>query len=85
MSHFEIISPTSRWYPHNHEIKNMFGLRWQDKFPREGLAPINVPLKERPRSRKPRRTLAKCPDCERWVCAGHTIQHVCQEDREKGR
>jgi hypothetical protein len=41
--------------------------------------------KERPRSRKPRRTLAKCPDCERWVCAGHTIQHVCQEDREKGR
>jgi hypothetical protein len=46
MSHFEIISPTSRWYPHNHEIKNMFGLRWQDKFPREGLAPINVPLKD---------------------------------------
>jgi len=31
-----------------------------------------------PRSTKPRRIHAICPNCKRLVCAGHTVQHKCR-------
>ena len=69
---------------HDPARKRAFGLKPTDKWPDQGLAartlqtpfgpilhevmPKNSPLHKR-------RALALCPQCQKWVCAGHLGQH----------
>ena len=69
-----------------HHLPNEFRhTSWLGKDSTGALTYIEVMLLDfaeskalHPHSSKPRRIHAKCPECDRLVCAGHTIQHKCK-------
>lgn len=69
---------------HDWQRKAEFGLTSKDKWPDEGLPErmINGLLhKVFPKGeglgngKRTRRAVAQCPQCQRWICAGHFGQH----------
>lgn len=66
---------------HNSDMKELLGHDPKKHWPDEGVEPQWVQgylVKVLPKTdqRLARRTLAQCPHCERWVCAGHVGQHM---------
>ena len=75
-----------RYNAHSNHVKEMFGLRPEQKWPAEGL-PVRsiqgisvwvVPLDFARRTGIFHRVRAFCPKCERAMSAGRLHQHVCK-------
>jgi hypothetical protein len=67
------------WQVRNDQLLTALGVT-NNRLPDDGI-PItqigNIRVQVLPKaSKQSRRTIAECPECKKWVCAGHLDQHM---------